>query len=521
MKMGRLLVLLLACAICHGVQAQDPEGPTKDALERGTPASSARGFLLAAGEQDYEKAAQYLDLRNLPSEVLAIGGAELARQLNLVLSRTIWFEDYSLDDTPSGRQGDGLPDYRDELVRIPADGGEVTLFMQRVPREDGEMIWKISNRSVAEIPALYDRLAHAPWVDWVRTRLPEGVAPLGLELYKWVISLGVALLAWPLLHLAGLAVTRLFVNREHPMYPLVRSVMTRPMVALGIAVLISWVLHRLGLGVIAQHYAEAKTVLTIVAIWVLWSIIGLYQKFKSERLREQGREGAARIMRPVGNLLRLLVLLAGLLFWLSNLGVNISTVLAGLGIGGLALALALQKPIEDLMGALTLFSQQPMRVGDFCKYQNIIGIVEDIGLRTTRIRTLDDTVVCIPNSRIAHSEIENYTARERFHYKPVLRLRYDSTPEQVRNIIQGITDMLRAHPRVLEDIVRVRFTDFTEDSILIKVHCYVDSGDFTQFLEIAEELNLKIMDIVEGESAAFALPSRMLYGTPQSPAVTG
>ena len=133
--------------------------------------------------------------------------------------------------------------------------------------------------------------------------------------------------------------------------------------------------------------------------------------------------GRRTVLRPMTGLVKLVVLVFGVLFWLNNLGVNITTLLAGLGVGGLAVALALQKPIEDMMGALTIFTQAPMRVGDFVRYGNVTGVVEDIGLRTTRLRTLNNTLVSIPNARIAHTEVENLTYREKIRYQPTLRLR--------------------------------------------------------------------------------------------------
>ena len=211
-------------------------------------------------------------------------------------------------------------------------------------------------------------------------------------------------------------------------------------------------------------------------------------------------------MQPMSTLLKVLVLLFGLLFWLSNLGVNITTVIAGLGVGGLAVALALQKPIEDMMGALSIFSQAPFRVGDLCKYKGVLGTVEDIGLRTTRIRTLTNTVVSIPNAQIAYLEVENLSYRTKIRYWPTLRLRYDTKPEQLKAISEGILEMLSADERVYDDPVRVRFTDFDRDAVLLKVHAFMKTTDFAESLQIGEELNYGIMQIVEDAGARFALP---------------
>jgi len=210
--------------------------------------------------------------------------------------------------------------------------------------------------------------------------------------------------------------------------------------------------------------------------------------------------------------------LLGSLFWLSNMGVNISTVLAGLGVGGLALALALQKPLEDMMGALTLFTQAPIRVGDLCVYGTIKGHVEDIGLRSTLIRTLSNTLVHIPNARIAIMEIENLSAREKIRYWPTLRLRYDTTAEQLRIVLSNIVEMLEQHERVYDEPIRARFAEFDEDAILIKVHSFMKTTVFAESLEIGEDLNFRIMEIVQDAGARFALPAKSIYMEGEAPA---
>jgi MscS family membrane protein len=383
--------------------------------------------------------------------------------------------------------------------------------LQHVPRGDGENIWKLSNRSVALIPELYEIYSYPPGVETVRSWFPESGSFLGLEPFKWFILVVLSVLSWPFLHLAGLLLARLFSSPSSPLYPLVRKVFTRPLVALGILVVINLALTELGMGAKAQQVAKAHTLLTFVSVWILWSIISLYRDHHQAKLEAQGRPGAAKLTRPLTTFVKLLILLIAVLFWLQNIGVNISTLLAGLGIGGLAMALALQRPIEDLMGALTIFTQSPFRVGDLVRYGEVLGQVEDIGLRTTRVRTLTNTVVSIPNALIAHREVENLTYRTKIRYWPTLRLRYDTSPAQLRDITTRIVDMLESHERVYDERIRARVTNFESDAILIKVHCYMKTIDFAESLEISEDLNLRIMDLVHEADARFALPSRSLF----------
>jgi MscS family membrane protein len=218
----------------------------------------------------------------------------------------------------------------------------------------------------------------------------------------------------------------------------------------------------------------------------------------------QGRADAHILGRPLANTIKLITLLVAILVWLNNSGVEISALLAGLGIGGVALALALQKPIEDLLGAVSLYSQQPMQTGDLCKFGTILGRIEEIGLRTTRIRTLNDTLVSVPNCIVAHGAIENYSSREKMLYHPSLQLRYDTTTEQMQTIIENINDMARNHEKVIEDSVRIRFTEFSENAMIIKARIYVDESNFSGYLAVVGDLNISIMKIVQDAGAHFA-----------------
>jgi MscS family membrane protein len=492
-------------------------GP-RDALNRGTPRGTIRGFIEACEDVDFERAAQYLDLRNLPEEVAALGGPELARQFHHVLSRAVWLDDYTVSDQPEGLQGDGLPPYRDELVKIKTEDGERTIWLQHVPRGDGELIWKIANRSVALFPELYNEYSYPAAVETVRGWFPEGTSFLGLEAFKWFIVILVSLLGWPVFHFAGLGLARIFSSPGRSSYPVVRKVMTGPVVALGVLLLIRATLLELGMGARAQEIAQSRTLVTLVVVWALWSVANLLRNRQQERLEALGRPGAAKLTRPLATFFKMLILLLGVLFWLNNLGINITTVLAGLGVGGLAVALALQKPLEDMMGALTIFSQATIKVGDFCRYGEIYGLVEDIGLRTTRLRTLSNTLVSIPNSRIAYVEVENYTARSKIRYWPTLRLRYDTTTQQIRAIRDQVRTLLLESDRVYDEPLRVRFTDFDSDAVLLKVNAYLKTTDFAESLEIGEDLNLRIMEIVEAAGARFALPGRSLYLEGDAPA---
>jgi MscS family membrane protein len=476
----------------------------KDYLGRDTPKTSFMGFLAATEKFDYKVAAEFVDLRNLPHSVRKYSGEDLARQLDFIIKRGMAIDIDTLSNKVSGQVVDGLPDYRDELGRLVSGDDELTLYMQRVPGPDDRFIWKVSNASTALIPDLYDFFSHPEWVEDIRERLPADSGFLGIELYKWVIVLGATFILLPIFWLLGFALSWIISRPGSPLHKPVHNMFTRPLPIFTVGLITNQLLKELGLSATAQKLVEAQTLMTIILVWIIFSLIDLARAKRRQKFIAQGRSDAHVLGRPMANALKLLTILAAVLLWLSNAGFNITTVLAGLGIGGVALALALQKPIEDLLGAVSLYSQQPMQMGDLCKYGNYLGRIEEIGLRSTRIRTLNDTLVSVPNCIIAHNAIENYSAREKMLYHPDLPLRYDTTREQMQTIMDGIGAMARDHEKVIADTVRIRFTEFTENAMIIKARVYVETSEFSEYLAVRGELNISIMRIVEDAGAHFA-----------------
>ena len=152
-----------------------------------------------------------------------------------------------------------------------------------------------------------------------------------------------------------------------------------------------------------------------------------------------------------------------------------------------------------------------MRVGDFCRIGTETGTIEEIGLRTTRLRTLANTLIAIPNGRLATEPIDNISARSKILYRPVLRLRYDTTPEQLQHILDGIRELFSSHERVLQDNHRVRFKEIADDALLVEVYGYVATTDWSVYLELAEELNMRILEIVAQAGTTLSLPARTLH----------
>jgi MscS family membrane protein len=194
-----------------------------------------------------------------------------------------------------------------------------------------------------------------------------------------------------------------------------------------------------------------------------------------------------------------------------HIGVPVAALAAGIGVGGLAFALAAQSTLENLVAGLTIYGDRPIRVGDFCTIGGVSGTVESIGLRSTRLRTLARTLVTIPNAEVAKHNLENFAVRDRMLLHTTLGLRYETTPDQLRYLLGRLRELFYGHPKVVDDGLRVRFIGFGASSLDIEIYLYVKATAKPAFMEICEDLNLRIMDIVDEAGAGFAFPSQTAY----------
>ena len=228
------------------------------------------------------------------------------------------------------------------------------------------------------------------------------------------------------------------------------------------------------------------------------------------------------------NLIRLAARLLGIVGGASiiaigadRVGVPVYGIVAGLGVGGLAIALAAQPTVENLIGGLSLFADRPVRVGDQCMFGDGFGTVESIGIRSARIRGLDRTLTTIPNAALAKMAIVNYTARDRMLLKTTVGLRYETTAEQLRYVLAKLRELLLAHPRIHPEPARARFVGFGDSSLDISIHAYALTNDWAEFFKIREDVFLRIIDIVEESGTSIAFPSQTLYLGRDAPADTG
>jgi len=355
---------------------------------------------------------------------------------------------------------------------------------------------------------------------WLESWLPPLFSKarfLRLELADWVGMIGLAFAGWLVsLILAGTTIRvlgQLFTLSSRALDERIVRVVRGP-VRLALTVVVFAVGRRyLALDLPLQDFLSSlERLLWIVAsTWLVFRLIDIAVVGLRIRAEQRANLGLVPALAPLQRITKVVVVAIGALAVLAFLGVNITAALAGLGVGGIAFALAAQKSIEHLFGGVSLFADQPVRVGDFFRYGDQMGTVEEIGLRSTRIRTLDRTVVTIPNAEFSNLRLENYARRDRMRLWTVIDVRYETPPDQLRYLLARLREILIAHPRVTEDPARVRLVGFGAYSLELEVFAYVDTSDWNEFLAIREDVYLRFMDTIKEAGTGFAFPSSTTY----------
>lgn len=474
-----------------------------DRLGRTTPKSSFMGFLRSAHEGNFTKATRYLQFA---PEVGERERVELARELLFVLDRGFVGNLDSISSKPEGNGDDGMTVDRDTVGAVVGAEQSSPVVMIRVA-EGGQQVWLLSRETVELAPQQFSEFGF-PGV--------EGILPRVLidrhfwSMPVWVllailIALPVAMgLAWGLVWLFARWVPERWEVSRRPNLPAVLFV--------GL-VLHNFASRLLGLPLVYRvWYTRVLVVLWLMLwVWVIFNVIGYADRRIREYLTANNLSSTQSILQLGRRLVQMLVLVGAVLIGLKSFGYDITAALAGLGIGGIAIAFAAQKTLENVFGGLSLLSDQSIRVGDSCQFATTVGTVEDIGLRATRFRTVQRSVLYIPNGQLATMNIENLGQRDRILFKHVIGVKYGMESGGMRGLLDELRALLEHDERVSAEGRRVQFLKFGTYSLDIELFAYVLTSDHAEFLKIQEELLLRVMEIVKKHDSDFAFPSQTLY----------
>lgn len=467
-----------------------------DDYNRGTPRSTIKHFLDAIRHDDYSEAVHYLDFKEVNINIRGIPREEVAKTLKLILDRSLWVDLPKLSNNQIGFTDDGFIENRDLVGYIPLKDQKIPFFVQRIAREDGVLIWKVAGISLNHLPQLYTQYGDGPIGEILVQFIPQK-SILGMQLWQWITFVGLFIAAIFLSWLPTKLLVWAIKRRELQLGQQLVDIISGPIRLLLLILLFRaggtlFLSPTLGLVKLMSGY----TLIIIAAIWSTLGILNILREFFANKLIANDRKPAAKLLHPLTTMTKIVFVVIAALVWLDNLGFEASTILAGLGIGGLAIALAAQKSIENVIGGVTLYISAPIKVGNLGKFGKYIGFVEDIGMRYTKIRTLDRTLVNISNSVFVDMELENYSERNRIRYSPELVLSHQSSPQQIEAVITDIKQLLDDHEQICEIPCRVRFASYLEHGISINVASYVDTTKFPIYAEVSNELNLAILYVL-------------------------
>jgi MscS family membrane protein len=517
--MSRLGLSVFFCAIAAAqVPKAAPPAPVPsdiptDLYGRDTPRGTVLGFLNAGRKNDFETAARYLNNTRLTGKA----AADLAHDLFVVLDLRLPPRLNEISDNPQGSRSDLANPDTDLVGTITIDNEKTPIQVERVTRGKNSPVWLFSSKTLDAIPNVYDQVSAVPVERVVPAFLVE-TRIAHIALFQWLAALVGLPLLYALTALVAHVLGRQVGNLRRrvlkkPDLPDIH-IMPVPVRLLLIAALISWALTRVGLSLIArQVWSTIAWILVVTAlVWLFIILGGVVESRIRKRLERVQNTAAASILHLGRRVVDVLAIFVGVMVVLYRFGINPSAALAGLGIGGIAVAFAAQKTLENVIGGINITFDQVVGVGDFLKVGDTIGTVESIGLRSTRIRTLDRTMVSVPNGLISGVTLENISGRDKFWFHHTIGLRYETKAAQMRSVLDSVTSLLARRAEVERESVRVRFLAFGPSSLNIEIVAYIfANNDWAQFLTVQGELLLEIMEIVESAGAAIAFPSQTMY----------
>lgn len=255
-----------------------------------------------------------------------------------------------------------------------------------------------------------------------------------------------------------------------------------------------------------------ETLLVYLALsWIFWLLARTIIEAINARLDSSEADLDSNMLRLIGHILGAIGVVVILAIGAHSVGLPVMSIVAGLGLGGLAVALAIRPTLENLIGGFVLYLDKPIRVGDYCAFDDQIGTVEAIGIRSTQVRALDRTLITIPNAQFADTRLINWARADQMLINETIGLRYETDADQLRFVLAKIREMYHGHPRIDDETVRVRFSGYGACSLDISIRVYAMTREWNDYYAIKEDVLLRIKDIVEQAGTGFAFPSQTVY----------
>jgi MscS family membrane protein len=490
----------------------EPATPV-DPLGRETPHGAMMGLLKCTARDDYETAARYLQ----PTPGRDTNLVERAKELQALHQKFKGKLDL-LSNDPNGTIEPGLPPGEVRAGVLRAGGAAVDVILVRVDDPTVGKIWLISKDTVANIPKLYAEMQNdAPAItDRVMPATLTGRRLLGMSLaqwLEWLLSIPISwLLAWLLTFLFSVPTWIRCKIRRLQFRPVWSTRIGTPLCGIIAILMHSFFVYLLEPPLLYRVYYSRLMAMLLMGcfVWLVSTIAD--QGFEhAVTLTRNQHKGGESILIVMQRLTRIVLLIIAFVAGMAIFGLNVKTTLAGLGIGGLAIALAAQKTLENLIGGVSLLMDKAIRVGDFCQIGDQLGTVEDIGLRSLKLRTLDQNLSVVPNGSLAQMQFQNMARRSKLLINQTFSLRIETQAQQLRFVLDHVQNMLNQHPAIESGSCRVRVMSFVGAAYQMELFAFAKTGDWAQFTAIRQDVILKIAEIVEASGTRFAAPTQLSY----------
>jgi MscS family membrane protein len=518
--------------------AKKAEAPAAEVMERSTPWKTMETFLTGMnnhkkGQRDgpgLDEAVACLDLEGagIPPEQ----GREYAQKIKVILDKLWYVLPTDLPDQPDG--GNAGKPFERELTRDGKSYG--TVVISRLPNLE----WKFSAGFLVQVPRMYSnvrKLSHASLGLWLEDKMPSSMRQVSflLEHWQWLgllilILVGVVLdrvVGWIVLFL----VARWFRRLKATAAAEEVVGLQRPAGIAAMAVVwwvgLNWL--NLPLSVHAFLGKLAALLLAGSCLWLVYRAVDVLAAWLGQAASKTETKMDDLLVPLMRKTLKIFVVVFGLVFIADNLGVNVTTLLAGVGIGGIAFALAAKDTVENLFGSVTVLLDRPFQIGDWVVIGDVEGTVEEVGFRSTRVRTFYNSLVTVPNSKLVNANVDNYGARFKRRIKMMLGLTYSTPAEKVEAFCEGVRELILLHPYTAKDFYLVHFNEFADSSLNILLYTFLITPDWATELRERQRLLLDIKRLAERLGVGFAFPTQTLHvetlaaptplAQPQQPAV--
>ena len=483
--------------------------PLPDSFGRDTPRHTVQGFISALSENDYLLASNYLNLSKSDNPTTVV------RQFKQALDAGGRFQpDLQISNTPEGNLTDQLPPSQENVGVINIGEKSVSLLLERVVSKENEQYWQFSSETLSSIPEVIEN-SEPTLVSRYTVDSLDGKKLFGYQLADLVAALSMIVSSFVLTYIA----VWLLYHLLRIVYPRVRGVplplpdkVILPLSVVIMALILSEVMVYAGVSVTLREPVNRFTDIAswLALTWLLLRVIDAiftravnlsYKKNYTERVSILG------LLRKV---VKALLLIFAVIVIFGNLGFDLTTGIAALGVGGLALALGAQKTIENLVGSVVVVADSPVRIGDYCKFGTYEGTVIDIGIRSSRVRTLTRTVVTVPNGDFSSMQIENFTSRDMFRFFHQLYLKRTADIDVVFKMVKDLDEFLNEHYLTNQEWNQVNILELRQDCYVIQLQAYINANNVMEFYDKQNVVFVDVLNQVAKYDVEHALPTQQL-----------